>query len=247
MGSYKGVLYRVSQLSPRKTSDSADCAMKHDIPSLTAEIHEGLDRLEACLPERIDGPAISLESKLPSKALWYREAIIWRFAELCRSSYEAFLSDKLATAMLLTRSTLESTAAIWYLNEKIQRVVESGTIGDFDDCLMKLIVGSRTDPAMPEAINVLNFVDTVEKKVRGFRNQYDQLSEFAHPNWASTALLYSKPDTKSGVADFGPNMREAKNVKLCGLINLSVSLLLFENVYNEIADAIPSFVQLCES
>jgi hypothetical protein len=119
-------------------------------------------------------------------------------------------------------------------------------LGDIDNQLMRLLCGSRTDPAMPEAVNVLNFIDKVEKGVEGFRLQYDMLSEYAHPNWAGTALLYSKPDMERRQTDLGSSLRLSENVKLCGVINLRVALMLFENVYTMIADSVPAFIELCE-
>lgn len=220
--------------------------MERDIPALMKEIRGRIDLLEANLPARIDAATISLTAKLPFKALWYRETLVWRFAELCRSAFEDYSKDKLCSAILLTRAAVESVAAMWYLNVKISQAVTIQRLGDIDSQLMRLLGGSRTDTNMPEAINVLNFIDNVEKEVEGFRHQYELLSEYAHPNRAGTVLLFSKPDYEQRQVDFGSNLRSSENVRLCGVINLSVSLLLFENVYNEMARSIPAFVELCE-
>jgi hypothetical protein len=89
-------------------------------------------------------------------------------------------------------------------------------------------------------------VDRVEKDVAGFRHQYDVLSEFAHPNWAGTGLLYSKPDPANYWTDFGTNLRESANPKSVGVTNLSVALMFFERSYNRLADLMPSFIAICE-
>ena len=112
---------------------------------------------------------------------------------------------------------------------------------------MRLLMGTKA-PAdiLPPPINVLNFIDCVEKDIPGFRDQYDRLGEFAHPNWAGTTFLFSKIDYSSGIADFGGNIRETESTRRMGLLNLSVALAMFEVSYNRIIDLMPDFVQICE-
>jgi hypothetical protein len=107
-------------------------------------------------------------------------------------------------------------------------------------------MGSRSDPELPKAINVLTFVDRVDKDIEGFRNQYDLLCEFAHPNWAGTVLLYSKLDIQNLWTDFGANIRGGDGARVTGVMNLSVALAMFERSYNRISDLMPRFIALCE-
>jgi hypothetical protein len=146
----------------------------------------------------------------------------------------------------LTRAAVETAAALWYLCAKLDAAVKAGAVGDIDDYLMKLAMGSRTDSAMPQAISVLTFVDRVNKDVEGFRDQYDRLSEFSHPNWAGTALLYSKPDPPNLWTDFGQNIRGIDGPREVGILNLSVALMFFKMSYNRVADKMPAFIALCE-
>ena len=218
--------------------------MKESIEDLIAEIHGRLALIESSLPTRVDA-MVSPESKLPFKALIYRAALIWRMAELCRGAVENFENNHVARAILLTRAAIETGAGLWYLSAKIDAALDAGAVSDIDNFLMKLSMGSRTDPEMPPAISVLTFVDRVEKDVEGFRHQYDLLSEFSHPNWAGTALLYSKPDPPNLWTDFGPRIRGIDGPKNIGIINLSVALMFFERSYNRVADNIPAFIELC--
>jgi hypothetical protein len=86
----------------------------------------------------------------------------------------------------------------------------------------------------------------MDKDVEGVRHQYEMLSEFAHPNWAGTALLYSKHDPPNRRTDFGSNIRSGDSTKRAGLVNLSVALRLFERSRNHLAEIMPAFVSLCE-
>lgn len=221
--------------------------MEKHISSWLNESRELLELLESKLPSRIDHASVSLTAKIPFKVLWFRGSLIWRFTELCRSAFEDFKNDKLVSAILLTRAALETGAALWYLSTKIKTASESGALGDIDDYIARLILGSKTDPAVPQAINVLSFVDKVDKDIPGFRKQYDVLSEYAHPNWEGTTQLYSKPDPINKRVDFGSNMRGAEYAKQCCIINLNGALLIFENTYDEIAVFMSSFIKLCES
>jgi hypothetical protein len=221
--------------------------MPKSIAEFKAEIRGRIELLESSLPRRVDA-LVSPDSKLPVKALLYREALIWRMAELSRGAFENFERNRLALAILETRAAVETSAALWYLHAKLDATLKAGAVGDIDDSLMQLSMGNRadTDIAPHQAINVLTFVDRVEKDVEGFRQQYDRLSEFAHPNWAGTALLYSKSDPLNLWTDFGANIRAIDGPEQVGVSNLNVALMCFERSYNRLADIMPAFIELCK-
>ena len=113
-------------------------------------------------------------------------------AQLSRSALECLEKKKLASAILLARASMETSAALWYFREILERSTEVQAISETDQRLVQLLMGSKIDSdILPKAENVLNFVDRVDKKIPGFRHQYERLSEFAHPNWSGTALLFS--------------------------------------------------------
>lgn len=231
--------------------------MKKSVAELMDEICTRLEAFESSLPKRINAMEVSQGSKLPYKVLLYREALIWRMVELCRGAFENFTKDKLVSGIVLTRAAVETSAALWYLCAKVDDVVDSGAVGDIDEYLMKMLMGtateapkvtaSREDVELPRPIKVRAFLKQVEKDVEGFSHQYGVLSEYAHPNWAGTGLLYSKHDKEKRITDFGQNIRKAENTKLVGVVNLSVALLMFERSYNRIRDLLPVFTALCES
>jgi hypothetical protein len=228
-------------------SELWQAVQKESLESMMGEIHGRLELLESNLPRRVDGFGISPHSKLPFKVLLYREVLIWRMADLSRCALENLQNERLASAITLIRAAVETSAALWFLWAKLDGAVRAKTIGDIDDYLMKLIMGSKTNPDLPQAINVLTFVDRVNKDIDGFRHQYDNLSEFAHPNWAGTGLLYSKSDSETLSTNFGANIRGLGSTQHAGAVNLSVALMIFERNYNLVADLMPPFVELCES
>jgi hypothetical protein len=231
--------------------------MENSKESLMDEIRGRLELLESNLPERVAAMAVSPTSKHPYKALVYRESLIWRMVELARAAFESFERDRLVAAIVLTRAAVETSAALWYLCAKITAAVESNTVGDIDDHLMKLVTGtatsaaitdeSTTDVIVPRPVRVGTFLSAVEKDIPGFSHQYGILCEYAHPNWAGTVLLYAKHDPEKRLTDFGQNMRKRENTKGIGVRNLSVALGMFETSYNRIFDLMPAFTKLCES
>jgi hypothetical protein len=113
---------------------------------------------------------------------------------------------------------------------------------------MRLLMGSKVDTdILPPSVNVLNFVDRVDRDIPGFRHQYDRLSEIAHPNWAGTVFLFSTPDLRRGVANFGEHDRSADFARKIGLVNLTTALSILEFSYNKISELMPEFIRLCES
>src|SRR5215813_4656052 len=86
--------------------------MEERISTTLDEIRQRLALLRSHLPARIDAREISLTAKLPFNALWYRETLAWRMAELSQSAFELFEKDGLSSAILLTRGAVETSAAL---------------------------------------------------------------------------------------------------------------------------------------
>jgi hypothetical protein len=238
----------LSGLSRMKSKEREETSLpKENIDELFQGVGTRLAALETNLPKSVDGFALSAMTKVPFKAVWYRESLCWRMAQLSRSALECFEKKKLASAILLTRASMETSAALWFFREILERSNEVQAISETDQRLVQLLMGSRIEnDIFPKAESVLKFVDRVDKKVPGFRHQYDRLSEFAHPNWSGTALLFSKCD-EGGVANFGENMRSEENVLLLGLHNLTVVLDLFQFSYDRVGGLMSEFVRLCEA
>lgn len=142
--------------------------MKKSVAELMDEICTRLEAFESSLPKRINAMEVSQGSKLPYKVLLYREALIWRMVELCRGAFENFTKDKLVSGIVLTRAAVETSAALWYLCAKVDDVVDSGAVGDIDEYLMKMLMGtateapkvtaSREDVELPRPIKVRAFL-----------------------------------------------------------------------------------------
>lgn len=166
---------------------------------------------------------------------------------MAADALDSFKKQKSASAILLTRGAMETSAALWYMHEKMKTATGRGELGDIDDTLMKLSVGWKKNSDMPQAINVLTFMKCVEKTLEGLEQQYDVLSEFAHPNYSGTTRLYCKFDRESVMAYFGINPRESDSPRIIGLANLSIAVMMFQRCFHKIDEAMPAFIHLCEA
>jgi hypothetical protein len=158
--------------------------------------------LSASLPDKIEIAALGVRSKAPFQLLTVREALIWRTEELARGACVALENEDFTVAALLIRSIAESAAMTWYLLEILENR-KRYTPAELNDVLMRMFAGSkngRTDG--PEAINVLTFVKRMDKKMPGFEEAYNSLSEAAHPNWRGVSGLYSKIDRENFVVHY---------------------------------------------
>jgi hypothetical protein len=125
------------------------------------------------------------------KLLCTREALIWRTEEFARTACDALERDDLTAAALLARGTVESAALAWRLME---------VLGDrqklspqkLSEILVRMLAGSRLWPDMPEALQILSWIDRLDKAVRGVRKGYDMLNEIGHPNWRGVFGMYAK-------------------------------------------------------
>lgn len=208
-----------------------------------------VERLKALRPTRIDPASFSTRAKIPYKVTDLIGGLTYRVVELSEAALNAFSVSYPAAAIVLTRAALETTAALWYIARKIEAVIAEGEIGDLDDVLMRMLLGFRAraeDWKMPSAINVLKFVDKINEEVPGFRSQYEDLSEFAHPNWSGTGYLYSKPDTKNLWTDYGPDVADLDVPYHLGSTALKITVVTFEHFLRRVDEFMPKLTELAE-
>jgi len=195
---------------------------------------------------RLDPASISPKAKIPYKAMHYCAALVWRAEELARIACELYDREEVVSALTLTRSSMETAAALWFLKEKIQSVVDSKYMGEIDDVLKKLLAGSRNDATVYDAYNVMKFVDNVDKRIAGFRKTYESMCEYAHPNWLGTSYLFSKPNKEKMWSDFGKDVERTAASVVGGLLLLNNAVMIFTHTLNKVDELLPAFIKICE-
>lgn len=120
---------------------------------------------------------------------------------LFKGFVEAVNSKNSLMCFLATRSHYETTGSIAFFLDKIKKFYsEEITFEEIEQNLFKLSIGykcyEKKDIPFPEPISVMNFIDKADRlsseffgqKFKGFRNNYDFLSEFCHPNLLGTTI-----------------------------------------------------------
>src|SRR5688572_22879490 len=119
------------------------------------------DSFRASLPDRVAAASLTLESKTPFKALVLREALIHRVSSLADGAISEFDAGRWVSATVLVRAVVETTALLFSLDRRVGRALQEKNDDDLTEFLRRTMVSSRTEPSLPEAINVLNFIDAV--------------------------------------------------------------------------------------
>lgn len=144
------------------------------------------------------------------RAILLRESIYHRIKEFAESGYDDCRKDRLIAALVIARALMETEALFTTFIDKLKHAIESNLFDEFEkNFLTKALRGARSAVAKTfgrlDAINVLTFVDKMNKKINGYADQYNFISEFSHPNSAGLNKSYSKLDWKNKEIIFGNN------------------------------------------
>jgi hypothetical protein len=137
--------------------------------------------------------SIAYKWKAPFRCWLLREATFRRVTDLLTQSCSLHQQGHGLGARILLRSGFETLALLIYLNHKMRAVIEGKlNFHKFCDLTDKLVRGSKSDSQQPIAVNILSMLDDGDRKYRGLRNMYDNLSESAHPNFEGLVWGYTK-------------------------------------------------------
>lgn len=176
----------------------------------------------------------------------YREAVLYRFIELCESSLLLSKSGNYVAAVVSARAAQESFAVIAYLSFKLEAFEDDHDLTALLNTMYRLSIGWKGDDEFPEMINVLTCIDQVSKKLDSdFRTLYNTLSEISHPNYQGVLGTYSSPnhDTKEVVMGTSPKAKD----RLGDLVvtTIHVCALLFKHLQGEFETRMNMALDIC--
>jgi hypothetical protein len=182
------------------------------------------------------------DGNVKPKIVWkldgYVQQILYRVIDISPDILLFWRNEKLISTIILARSLMETVGAAYWLICRINSNVKKGAWTDIDNDIMKLSFGSSMIKTMPNPVNVMNFIDKVDKRIRGYRNAYEILSESTHPNSSGTLFAYSEVDPKTydvELFDSSPKAGEWLNQNMPSVVTNSLILMqLILNDYNEI-------------
>lgn len=203
-----------------------------------------LKKIKAKLLEKVSASDLGYISKLPFKAHSLQKVLIHRVADLTESAIDLFESQRLVPASLLTRGVFETTAVLYSLQMKIEQVIKEKQVKDLDDFLMRSLFGGRIKSSPMLSTNILNEIDRMSKKFEPWRTCYDDLSEYAHPNWSGLMGAYSYFNKNHRTLHLGKEFSKASIMVALPL--LLISLAFFLHHYDQIEKQLPKCCQICE-
>jgi len=202
--------------------------------------------LAAARPSLVEADDFAGDDGTAYRAACAAAALLWRAEELGRSARDLLNGRDAGSALVLARALVETAAALWYLMRLLERNA-GGIEPDCGDKVARLLVGSKGDDEMPDAINVLTMLGHAEKDVPQVKAAYAALCEFAHPNWAGTGLVYSWIDADARTTHFGTLHRgHGLARERCAAVLVPV-LAMARAGYGRLVAALPAFAAACRA
>lgn len=204
-----------------------------------------IKKLNNSLPEKV--PLNFSKNIDLIRATILRESIFYRIRELAESAYDACLKDRLVTAILVGRGLMETETLFKYFVGKLEKVIKDNKFDEIKNFLTKALQGARVEIATkkfnrPNSINVLTAIDYINEKISGYRDQYEFLCEFSHPNSAGLNKIYCRYDWDRQEVIFGNN-REKINIDFM-LKQLCISSEYFISEYDYSAELFDRWLAL---
>lgn len=209
-----------------------------------SECNSFLKQINERLAKEIAAYGLGYKAKLPFKAMSLHELLLHRVADLSETAINLFELKRIVPATIITRAVYETTAILYSLDVKIEEVIRTKDVENIDQFFMKSLFGGRIKNAPIECTNILGAVDRINKKFKHFRESYDDLSEYAHPNWSGLMGSYGNFVKETATLHLG---REASKISaMVALPLLAASLAIFLHYYDKIKKQLPEFNNICE-
>lgn len=203
------------------------------------EIEENLANWGRSLLEKIpvggllSRNAVAYKWKAPFRVWELRELTFWREHDLMAQSFALHQQGHGLGARILLRSGFETLATLIYVNLLIQHVLDGDlNFHDFADKTAVLLLGSRNNKVMPDAINILTVLGKCEKRYPGLMKLYDDLSESAHPNYKGLLRGYSTTDYEAYETTFSNRWMELYGERHLDQMRLCIEV--FHHEYNDV-------------
>lgn len=163
--------------------------------------------------------------------------MLMRTSELASGAVDSLKLKRPVVAATLTRSVMESMAKAHELQRTLDEFVLKPDGKDLDASLMQYLFGSRSNANLPNATNILTAVDRTEKLIPHFRENYDRLSELAHPNFLGGLGAFAELDLERNFLGL-TNMKRKNDILVMVAAILIGTLHGFVVFYNHVGGSI---------
>jgi hypothetical protein len=183
------------------------------------------------------------KNMLGQNSVHYVQLALCRSKSLLNGTATAINAKNGLLAMLAARAHLEVTGALAYFFKKLKNyylnVISYKTL---NEALQRLILGTKTEELSenaPVPVNVMTLIDAADDYIsevkkdntRIFRDNYDYLSEYCHPDFFGITMQSSI--NKEGVIHYSFDMElKEKDLSFLNHIldSISLFLLLFDSI-----------------
>ena len=156
------------------------------------EVSQRLNEIRALLPSGVDPKFKRFHSNIPFKIISIRDALLHRLVNLGEESLLLHDAKSLIPFLLTVRACLETAALLFSLNKYIEASMAGNSLDQLVEQLQRTALGSRNASTNFDSVNILGAIDKLEKSYPGIRKQYDDLSEYCHPNFEGVLCSYSE-------------------------------------------------------
>lgn len=185
------------------------------------------------------------------KARALYQCLIRRALEAADGMRLAWAADNILTSITMARSLIEIGSVIRELTLKVGEATEKKDEKMLDGVIMSVSMANRMKLAKKGAKefvaqNVLSIIDRMDKQLYagnhkyGYRDTYDFLSEFVHPNNFGILGLYCDFDGESGW-QFGNVLQKKKDI-LRALRTTLGMMILVDMVVRDFESMIPDML-----
>jgi hypothetical protein len=178
----------------------------------------------------------------------YRESLFRRLIDLFESTYSLYKSEQIIGSIVLARSVQETLSMLNFVNSILEKLVKSKDMNKFIERTHKLIFGHCGVDGFPEKINIMDCIDSVDKKfkIKGkFREHYGLLSEYAHPNNAGTFNVYGQVNLEFLEINIGLDKKSMLVMKSHVESTLMICITLLDNIQKEYEPVISEALEYC--
>lgn len=170
----------------------------------------------------------SVTVKVPLKILAVVGSLAWRAHDFGTLACDLFEHQRVIPGAVITRALMETTALLYSVWKKTNQAVMDMKLEMLDDFLVRCLSGNRLRKGDPEAPSVITAIHALDKEsgCDKYKDLYESLCEFCHPNALGSFYAYCRFDDASRMLSFGHNrgLTKGSDVAFCVVFALEVLL-----------------------
>ena len=159
-------------------------------------INENIQKIRDLKKTVVDPRAVQIKQKPIWNLESYTQLAIHRVFDLAEQCTIAWENGVPAVSFLLVRAIYENAAYMYDLSHKIKKYYDDENFSEIHNLVVNRLVGNRLGPDHLQIVNVLTVIDKVAEQIPDFKEYYEFISDFCHPNYSAMHGIYGKTDKK---------------------------------------------------